>query len=348
MPPKLPKYVRHKKAKGRDYYYFDTGRKDERGTPILSPLPRRDDPNFGRALADAQAARTKRANTSTVLTLADLADLYEKSPKYRNLAKASQELYTLYLRRARAALGTAPADKLEPKHIRIVRDRMAETPSAANATVRAIGALYDWARRAGHVTAKPTEDVEELPEGEHEPWPDWLVEEALASDDDLVRRAVSLLYYTGQRIGDVVKLRKTDVHEGIITLMPQKTIRHRKVLDIPIHRDLKLVIEEAPANALTILARDNGDPIKRDSLRDHLQRWAKGFNVHIVPHGLRKNAINALLEAGCSVAEVQAITGQTLQMVEHYAKRRDRKHLATAAILRWEDAGNKSGKGKRK
>jgi hypothetical protein len=43
-----------------------------------------------------------------------------------------------------------------------------------------------------------------------------------------------------------------------------------------------------------------------------------------------------LLEAGCTDAEVAAITGQTREMVEHYARAVNQKKLAAAAILKWE------------
>ena len=45
-----------------------------------------------------------------------------------------------------------------------------------------------------------------------------------------------------------------------------------------------------------------------------------------------------LLEAGCTTAEVAAITGQSFDMVEHYAKQVNQKKLAAAAILKWENA----------
>jgi hypothetical protein len=45
-----------------------------------------------------------------------------------------------------------------------------------------------------------------------------------------------------------------------------------------------------------------------------------------------------LLEVGCTTAEVQAITGQSMQMVEHYAKQVSQKKLAASAILKWENA----------
>ena len=49
-----------------------------------------------------------------------------------------------------------------------------------------------------------------------------------------------------------------------------------------------------------------------------------------------------LLEAGCSDAEVAAITGQSRQMVEHYGRQVSQRKLAASAILKWERAGNES------
>lgn len=46
-----------------------------------------------------------------------------------------------------------------------------------------------------------------------------------------------------------------------------------------------------------------------------------------------------LLEAGCTDAETAAITGQSRDMVEHYAKQVNQKRLAATAILKWESAG---------
>lgn len=55
-------------------------------------------------------------------------------------------------------------------------------------------------------------------------------------------------------------------------------------------------------------------------------------------HGLRKSAVVFLLEAGCTDAEVSSITGQSRQMVEHYARQVNQRKLAAAAVLKWETA----------
>lgn len=329
MPRELPKHVRRKVAKGRTYYYFDTGQR-EHGKPILKRLPDIRDPDFGRMLSAAQSGRTRRGNVKGVLTIARLADLYEKSPDFRNLADATRRSYELNLDKARKRLGIAPADELKPSDVRIVVDEMADQTGAANQFVRVLGSLYAWGRKRGHVTAEPVKGVELFAQDPHEPWPGWLLNEALK--DEAVRLPVALLYYTAQRIGDVCRMRWSDVRGGTISVRQEKT---GKVLAIPFHAELAKLLAVASKDGLTILSTD-GRKRAEKSLRDKLQAWASERGIHVVPHGLRKNAVIALLEAGCSVAETAAISGQTLQIVEHYAQKRNQEKLASAAILRWE------------
>ncbi len=336
-------HVRTKTAKGRTYLYFDTGVRNEFGKPVLSRLPDARDPTFPTALAMAKAGRAGRGKVNMVLTVNGLANLYEKSADHAALAEKSRTLYGSYLRQIRKALGPAPAGEVARRDVLMIRDRMADKPGAANALVRTLGALYSWGRQREYVENTPTKGVKMLPQGAHEPWAPWLVEAALESDDATVRLAVGLLYFTAQRIGDVCKMRWTDIRDGVIELEAQKT---GISLAIPLHSRLRAILAEAPRSAFTILLRD-GKPWEPVALRLHLQAWAKGRGAKVVAHGLRKSAVNALLEAGCSVAETAAISGQTLQMVEYYAKKRDQPKLASAAIHQWEGT-NKRGKGKLK
>jgi hypothetical protein len=45
-----------------------------------------------------------------------------------------------------------------------------------------------------------------------------------------------------------------------------------------------------------------------------------------------------LLEAGCTDAEVAAITGQSRDMIIHYSMMVNQRRLARSAILKWECA----------
>ncbi len=328
------KHVHTKRAKGRTYHYFTTGQTTPAGKPILKRLPDPSDPTFGRALADCQRARTMRAKVETELTVARLIGLYERGDHYRTkLAEASRRSYATYLAVIRDQIGPAPADAIERKHAMLLLDKLAAKPAAANMTVRTLGALYKWGRSRGHVVSNPTRDVEYLPEGEYAPWPEHVLHAALAADDPLVRRATALLYYTAQRLGDVLAMRWGDIRGDRIELRQQKT---GKALSIRLHADLARELAETPRTGLTILSRPDARAYTLDAIRRVLQTFAANQGAAVVPHGLRKNAVNALLEAGCSAAEAAAISGQSLQMVEHYAKQRSTTRLGDSAILKWE------------
>jgi site-specific recombinase XerD len=94
--------------------------------------------------------------------------------------------------------------------------------------------------------------------------------------------------------------------------------------------------QEKPQTA--ILTNANGEPWTQSGLRQKLQAWAKERGHKVVPHGLRKNAVNSLFEAGCTAAEVSGITDQSIGMLEHYAKGRNKLKLGRAAIIKFDAA----------
>ena len=56
----------------------------------------------------------------------------------------------------------------------------------------------------------------------------------------------------------------------------------------------------------------------------------------LVFHGLRKNAVNTLLEVGCTEAEVSAIVEMSEQMVRHYARDVNKRRLARSGTAKME------------
>lgn len=336
------KWIHHKTAKGKAYVYFDTGALNDNGGKILKRLPSERSPEFPRAYSLAYEQRTKRAKEPAVSRTFDgLMRLFEKSPEFRDKAKNTQRSYLLYLNRVSALLrdregNSVPAEDLTPQDVTTIRDHLADG-HGANQAVRSIGALYAWGMKPGrgHVTHNPARGIPFLDEGEHEPWPEWLIEEALA--DPIVRKEVALLYFTGQRIGDVVRMQWSDIKNGMIEVRQQKTGTPLLIAMLP---ELLGIVQAIDLRGFTVLTHSGGGAWSTSGLRQHIQRWAKERGQKVVPHGLRKNAVNALLEAGCSAAEVNAITGQDLKTIEHYAKKRDRSKLSTAAVLKLETARN--------
>jgi hypothetical protein len=56
----------------------------------------------------------------------------------------------------------------------------------------------------------------------------------------------------------------------------------------------------------------------------------------IVFHGLRKNAVINLLEAGCTEAQAGSICNMTPQMVQHYGREVSMRALARDAMAKME------------
>ena len=331
-------YVKKVRAKGRVYYYFNTG-KLVNGNLVYVKLPDTKAPQFGATYATLLGHRNRGIEIETVdeLSLSGLIGLYEKSQKFRNLAPSSQRNYLMYLKRLDNQLKGAPANEITRADITLLMDTIGDKPATANMILRTAGALYAWGRERNHVTIDPTRDIKEFDVGEHDPWPESLIELALASDDARIRLAVALLYFTAQRVGDVCRMQWGDIRDGAIAVTQQKTGRE---MNIPIHERLTTILSTTPKRGLAIITQTNGTPVGTDAIRKWLQKFAAGHGLKVVTHGLRKNAVNALLEAGCSAAETAAISGQSLQMVEHYAKLRDTTKLGRAAILKWERKNN--------
>lgn len=326
------KHVKFVTSKGREYAYFNTGRKVA-GKVIYARLP-----DFGTAgFFDSYAAMLGHRNRigEAVLTIADLIDRYERSEDWRNLSKGSQQLYGLTLKRVRDQLGKLRAEALERKHVREVVENRIKGNGARNIFLAIVGVLYKWARNHDLVAdgKNPTGGIKPYETGEHEAWPQELIDAALTADEDRVRLATHLLLYTGQRIGDVMKMRWTDIRDGAVWLKQQKT---GKELRIPLFSGLQAELDATPRRGFTIITNYRGHPMRPDIVRKELKDFAKARGFDIVPHGLRKSAVHAMLLAECTADMVMAITGQSRQMVDYYARKINQHKMGDAAILRLE------------
>ena len=330
-PRRLPPHVRRKLAKGKTYYYFDTGRKTSDGKPILDRLPDiKDKAHFGGSYASKMGHRNRvQAATVEALTIAQMVDRYQRSPDFARLAENTRTQYNIYLTTIDRMIGVAPVADVGRATVRDLLDKMADRPGAANATLRTLRALFTWGKKRELVSINPASDIELHEAKDYEPWPEQLVAEAFESEDRRVRIAVNLLFFTAQRIGDVCRLRWSDIKGGVIFVTQQKT---KKDLEIPVHPRLDLILGARPNEDGPLLPRADGGHYDPGTVRDVLQAFARPRGYKIVPHGLRKNAVNALLECGCSAAETAAISGQSLSLVEHYAKRRSTGKLAASAM----------------
>jgi integrase len=333
-PPKL-KYVKYVQSKGKLYAYFDTGHKSG-GKRVWAKLPPPSSVGFYDSYGVLMGHRTRRREA--MHTVAYLCDDFEKSDTFRKLAMGTQKFYTSTLRRIREQLGKFPVDAVERRHVREVIENRLEGVGSKNAFRAVVGVLYKYARDRDLTLKEPTKDIKQYKTGSHEPWPLEVLEAGLKAEHDRTRLAINLLYYTGQRIGDVCKLRWSDIREGVVFLTQQKT---GKPMAIPLHSSLRAELERTERRGETVISTYEGRPMTDQVVRRELKAFCDQFGLELVPHGLRKNAVNALLEAGATVPEVGAITGQSFNMVEHYARRVSVIRLSQAAMEKLENASGK-------
>jgi integrase len=148
------------------------------------------------------------------------------------------------------------------------------------------------------------------------------------------RLALALLLYTGQRRGDVVRMGRQHIKDGVLTVKQQKT---RATLAIPVHPHLQAVLDATPSEHLTFVVTATGKPYGGNYLSRKFREWcdAAGLPKRCTAHGLRKAACRRLAEAGCSANEIMAISGHaTMKELVRYTKAADQARLARNAMAK--------------
>ena len=148
------------------------------------------------------------------------------------------------------------------------------------------------------------------------------------------RLALALGLYTAQRRGDVVRIGRQHIRDGVLTVRQQKT---GATLAIPVHLDLTAIIAATPVGHLTLLTTNTGKSYGGNDFTDQFRAWCDAAELpqRCKFHGLRKAALTRLADAGCTAHEIAAISGhKTLSEVERYTKGADQARLARAAMER--------------
>jgi integrase len=230
---------------------------------------------------------------------------------------------------------------MQPKHVRKLRDEKAETPAAANTRVKALRALFRWAVEAEEAPHDPTRDVRLIrytEKGYHS----WSLEEVRAYEErhpvgTKARLAMAVLLYTTGRREDVVRLGPQHRRDGRIQYRQAKNEHRSPVdLDIPLHDDLKTIIDATPSSHLTFLVTEYGRPFTPAGFGNLFKDWCRQANLpHCSAHGLRKATAARLAERGATAHEIMAITGdKSLEEVERYTRAARQAKLADAAMAK--------------
>jgi integrase len=136
--------------------------------------------------------------------------------------------------------------------------------------------------------------------------------------------------HTGQRMGDVVAMKRADIQSGKIFVRQEKT---GKELLIPLHPEIREAVLSASGEFVCWKKAGSGNWTTEQFEAAFQRERAKVPALKsVVFHGLRKNAAVKLAEVGCTTHEIASITGMSLPMVEHYTKGVRQSLLADRAM----------------
>ena len=187
----------------------------------------------------------------------------------------------------------------------------------------------------------PFVGIESYKLGTHRAWTDAEIAryEAVWHVGSRERLAFDLLLYTGQRVGDVAAMRRSDLRDGAIHLTQEKTGRE---LVIPAHVNLIRSMKACPSKGLALFGQANGRPMTGAGLSAVIERAVRtaGLPAKCLPHGLRKARMRQLAERGATTKEIASVSGhKTLKEVERYTEAADQVRLARSAMAREEQNG---------
>jgi integrase len=183
-------------------------------------------PEFMQAYQDAIGGPVVRPRALKAGTLAALAAEFFNSTEFANLKPSSQATYRLTLgpileRDGHRLVRDLPADKAR----KIIEEIGVKRPGMANLTRAVMRRVISFAIDMGLRTDNPFDRVPKYRLGTHHTWTD----DQIAAFENRwpigtrQRAAFALLLYTGQRVGDVVRMRRSDIREGAVHLVQGKT-----------------------------------------------------------------------------------------------------------------------------
>lgn len=230
-----------------------------------------------------------------------------------------------------------PITEVETHHFLGYRDSLASTRTASTAYhgAKVLRVIFEDARRDGYVAENPAKDcglLKKVASTGRRPFTVDELSRILKAADSEWQSLILFGLYTGQRLGDIARLKwsNVDLVAGEIAMTTRKTGR---VVRIPICAPFRpRAIAFADANGST-LSRQFGDILaniglaeKRSHDAEKSGRGARRAKSELSFHCLRHTATSLMKNAGVSPAIVQDIIGhESAEISAHYT------HVESAA-----------------
>lgn len=213
---------------------------------------------------------------------------------------------------------------------RILADRSA-APHAARHLLTILRKMIHAALDDDWIDVDPTHRMRYRPE--YQGWRSWTEAERTAFETrwpvgTTPRLAYALALWLGNRRGDIVRLRPSDVQEDTVRFRQRKTGR---AMILPVTTMLRECLDAADLTGATVLTMPQGGPFDDKYLTDRMRVWTKqaGLPPGCTIHGLRKTLGKMLAEEGATTRQIMDTLGHTeIAHAELYSRDADQARLA--------------------
>jgi integrase len=225
-----------------------------------------------------------------------------------NLSKATNSQYDTAARKLKKMLVQFAPDQVRPKHVAAIKVALASTPNMANRCLSLLRQVFSWALEQQLVEINPAVGIKRHMEGKRGRLISMTEYGAIHGHaGDRLQVIMDLLIRTGQRVGDVLRIRRTDLTDEGIRFVQQKT---GAKLVVPWTPELRAVVDRAKLlhgniRALTLLHSRRG---KTPDYRTVALQWTKACaaagvaDAHI--HDLRAVALTAARKQGLNATRL--------------------------------------------
>lgn len=344
-PAKAPKYTHgYIDRNGKSRWYFR--RAGHKRVP-LPGLPWSETfmttYEVARKASEVQTEPNHRVITGSV---GDLVARYLRSSDFLSGAENTRDHRRPILQAFATKYHDLPVRLIENKHVKAAFAAI-EKPNAANEWLKAIRALMRHAVSLTWLDADPTEGIKKR-KAKSKGFHTWTEEEVATYEfaypiGTKPRLALALFIYTAQRRSDVVRMGWAHVRDGVLSINQKKG---GMLVNIPIHPELQLCLDNVPKGQNTFLVTHYGKPYSVKGFGARLRQWANAAGVpkECSAHGLRKTSLSRLADVGCTTHEIMAISGHTdIKEVEKYTQAANRKRLARSGMKRMVEFGLNDG-----
>jgi integrase len=337
MPrPRPPHLVRQVSRHGLACWYVRIGHgprvrlNSPYGTPEFEA-------EYHRAIRGEKAASEPRKSGAG--TLRWLWNQYLNSSAWGSLSRATQRQRVNVMARVLEGAGDMPLNEVTKARVIDGRERRQKTPSAANHFINTMRAMFTWAKDVDLVEIDPTADVKHVKRpttGGFRVWTEDEIErfESHWPIGTRERLALDLLLYTGLRRGDVVRLGRQHVRDGVFRL---RTEKGGVEVVAPILPPLARSIEATKTGDLSFICGERGHPMVKESFATWFRRACDAAGCPGSAHGLRKAGATRAAENGATVAQLRALFGwRNDSMPSLYTRSADTARLALEAASKLE------------